>query len=305
MTEIIRLPRTSKRSTSGNGKVVRKHIEKYRVKSDTQLDPYSAGQLIGIYEFDQCPYDGFASCRDISVEEELKRNPFCYLVTVEYSTDTPDRQQSEEDNPLNDPVEIESSSRDEKRSILFDRDGKAILNLAGDYYDPTIQVPISNTVFTFTRNEPAYSYGLSYAYLDHTNGSTFLDAEPDQIKCTRFHARKKSRNKITYYEVTYEFEHSRFGWQPQPLEQGKRMIFRGKKVDIPDEKTGLPISQAVPLIRLDDPVPGWASEIKYYGELVQAGDVIPIPSNMLPDEALYTEHPTIPQAEFSNLGLPV
>lgn len=281
---IDRLPRKTKVSVDNNGRITRTHTEKFRIYSDAQIDQFTAGQALGLTGFSTPAYDPLALLKDFDCEDEAKtRAPWRYIATATYSTGNAPQQ---DDNPLNAPVEITVSTREEKRAILYDRDDNAILNLAGDWYDPAIEIPVSNTVMTFVRNEPSYDWSMAYGYVDHTNLSSFLGAEPDQIKCTRIAGTRKIQGQYVFWPVTYEFEHSRFGWQPRVLEQGRRQYKSGKRSAIFDEITKQPITDPVPIFQ-------------------SGSDIIPVPAASLPTGAIFTIQNAFPQAEFSNIGLPV
>lgn len=319
----------TKSAISSDGRVIRTHSENWEFALDEHVDRFEAANqfasFMGLTVYGLCSYDQNAALRSMECERKPKtRDPWWYKATVEYSTDIPIKK---EEDPLNDPVEIDSDTREEKRPVLWYYDAGQdrnipIRNLAKDWFDPPLDIPVSNVVLRFVRNEPTFVPGLQYAMVDHVNATAIFGAEPGYLKCTKLHQTRKQRNQRVYWQSTYEFEHSRFGWQPRPLDQGRRMIVAGIKRDILDAKSKAPVTDPVPLYLVtqddvdsqpqppteDDPWPttgGTPWNFRGQGLVgVQADDVIPIPPEFVQEYARFAEPNPIPSAEFNDLSLP-
>src|SRR5262249_15878222 len=64
----------------------------------------------------------------------------------------------------------------------IDNPSRAIVNSAGEPFDPPVEIDDSRLVLTLVRNEPAFAPLTSLLYKDAINSDTFLGAAPGLAK---------------------------------------------------------------------------------------------------------------------------
>lgn len=175
-----------------------------------------------------------------------------WRVLIEYSTETPDPETSNEDNPLDEPVK--RSMRTEEVGFVHtkDRNGTYILNTAGVPYLNGVEAPRSISVYVFEKNYAEFGQAEVDALINHVNSAAIGAREPGTVKCTSISMSDEFRNGVAYVPVVMEFKHDPLGWQPNVPEYGymARKPSTNELVNITtptgDEK-GDPISEPWPL----------------------------------------------------------
>lgn len=210
----------------------------FRVFTDDTLDgPIQVRTALGIPRVGD-PYitatefDAGSRCQN--VEGAQSDDPNVWQVTATYSSKKEDPEK-DKDDPLDRAAEIEWSS--EKVSRVMDRDltGKAVVNSAGEKFDPPIEVEESLPLVTITRNEDSYNYSLGLQYQDAVNSDPFFGFDPGQAKIKEIRARSQFENDQYTWKVTYAIVFKREGWQTEVLDQGYWSVNEdGDKVLIKD-----------------------------------------------------------------------
>jgi hypothetical protein len=114
-----------------------------------------------------------------------------------------------------------------------DKDGKAVVNSANDYFDPPITKDQSRPVLTLTRNEQTFNPDLAAQFKDHTNSGGFFGWDVGQVKCSNIVPNEEYHPEIgVYYSVSYEFQFEPKGWKRKVLDQGLRKLTSGKQDNI-------------------------------------------------------------------------
>jgi hypothetical protein len=175
-------------------------------------------------------------------------NPKVWEIRVEYDSETDD----EEENPLDRPAVYAWSFQPATRAVWKDIDGHGILNSAGQYFDPPIEIDDSRPVLTVTRNEADFDPALAISYQDAVNDSDFLGFDAGQAKVANISATSQFENDVAYWQVQYEFHFRREGWELQILDQGRYAKVGGKLVRIPEYDSA---GNAIPNSHVADPVP--------------------------------------------------
>jgi hypothetical protein len=236
-----------------NNKGERSYSRAFQVITDDPLDgPLLVRTASGI------PQRGsiYATATEIDPGAKVKAinpsqdadNPRVWTVKVDYDSVTEDKPE----NPLDRPIEISWTAAPYERVVFNDTDGKAILNSAGDYFDPPLTIDDSRPVLTVVRNEPSYNPTLAIDYQDAVNTDSFLGFSPGQVKVAKIDATSATENDIFYWRVTYEFHFRREGWALSVLDQGRYQKLNNKPVPIPEyDESG----NAVPGSHVSDPVP--------------------------------------------------
>ncbi len=264
----------------------RTHKRVFRVLTDSHSDDGTvAGSAAGLpVPYEQHPGDPGARATKQTVTQDTA-SPRKWIVTVEYSTGT--QEQEEDDNPLNEPVKRSWSVQKISRLLTKNTSGKAVLNAAGDPFDPPAELPRSLTMVKFVRNEASFGGSTIRQYIDKINSRPFGGAAVECIRCDSITADENFKNGVSYFTVTYEFLEDPLGWQPKLLEAG----FRAYKEDDDHELTGPFKVLGEDGKEVDKPVP-----------LDERG--VQIPNDQLPDAAVFLEVDGYYTVDFNALGLP-
>ena len=89
-------------------------------------------------------------CRSVKVRQ-ASGAPRHWTIDAEYSS-APTRDGDNEENPLLRPAKITWRTNQYRQAIDKDITGKAILNSAGDYFDPPVEVDVAYWTFTVKKN---------------------------------------------------------------------------------------------------------------------------------------------------------
>ena len=165
-------------------------------------------------------------------------NPYWWTVTVVY-----DRQGS----PLTQHWEVNWGFARFQKAITKDVNGNAIVNSAGDPFDPPIEVDDDRPQLTITRYESSYSPTTAKTYKDAVNsdvvtidGVTF---PAYTLKITSIAAQRVAVNGTWYWRVTYTIEYRPETWRLQILDRGyRKKVVGGTQVQMFDASSGVPHS---------------------------------------------------------------
>jgi hypothetical protein len=168
-----------------------------------------------------------------------------WTVTVDYAPFDPNSQQDE--NPLDEPPQMDWDAADFEEVVEQDVDGNPVINSAGDPFDPPLTRDNSYPILVITRNEATFSPGLAYSYRNKVNAATFFGSGPRTVRCRPIVGKKQYHAAFgTYYQVTYRFEFNPDGFDKNVLNQGLRRKAGTDRKAI-TTKEGQPISSPVPL----------------------------------------------------------
>ena len=164
-------------------------------------------------------------CRSVKVRQ-ASGAPRHWTIDAEYSS-APTKDGENEENPLLRPAKIQWRTNQYRQAIEKDITGKAILNSAGDYFDPPIEVDRSRWTASVSKNVATVpGYLLDYA--DAINNNSFsisgLSVEQYTAKVQDISISElKIEGDVLYYEFSYSLEFRREKWQPfEVLDQGYR-----------------------------------------------------------------------------------
>lgn len=273
-------------TVSPDGRIVSVIRQSYRIRGGN-VSAALIGLGLDVQPFD--PFDDFpfATLRKAKVKREMTRGQQThFIVDYEWSTETPDVQQSSGGNgngsdPTSKPPKGSFSTRKVTRIYTHDRDGNPILNSAGMPYDPPLQGEFSHFIYKIERAEIAFTDATAAAYVDKLNSSMFLGRPKGFVKCNDITASSESADGMTYWNVSYEFEYAPEGWQPEVLEAGlMELVGEG------EEKT----RQRIKDDEGEDVVEPWPLDDD--GQKLEAGE-----------DVIYTEWETHEEANFNGLGL--
>ena len=170
---------------------------------------------------------------------DIDKGSFCQEITVT-CTDTDGKQwdatatygpydaANQPQNPTLRPLKITWSSTVREKVLVADSDGNAVLNSAGDPFDPPVVVDEYYPVVTIGRAEMTNDPALNFKYRSAINSDVFLGADPGTVKCVPIEAELAFDQDIGwYYNKTYRFEFDQGGWNKGSLDQGLRSLAGG------------------------------------------------------------------------------
>lgn len=231
---------------NGGTKIVRTYSEAYRVETDSVNDgPYVVGSAAGLPLLGSPHFeDPYATCRKLSPKRE-NGNKFTWIVTAEFSTETPDPSENEE-NPVLKPIIRGKRSNKVDLPLVVDLNGDLVLNTAGNQPTTPVMVQRSYGIYTFQKNYSSFNDTFADAIEDAVNSQSFLGKPAGTIRCNDISASEKYEGQFHYWEVTFEFEYNAQGWQPVMLNDGFSQLVSGSLERCLDGN-GEPVTEPVPL----------------------------------------------------------
>lgn len=280
------LYRDTESSVDLDGRVINTFRERYRFESAERLTPKQALANQSYLPFQSHVDDPFAYLRKgKAVEVSGKRNPWWYEFDLEWSSEIPSQPQQDPSNPAADPIEMEIGGNERMVAVYRDRNGKAILNSAKDFFsDPAIERPITTIYVRVTRSVLSFTPADAFAIADRVNSDAYLAATTGQLKMGAPVGRlvPATGQRPQHWRVTYTMLYDPLGWQPKVLDQGLRRLN--------DDDQLVPILDKEGLHPITEPVP-----------LDGAGQ--PVPPEELPDGAHFNEFEVLLETSFASLGL--
>ena len=212
-----------------NSKGVRTYTRVFRLTTSSQNDnAFTVGSNINLPIIGNIfPSDNTAYCTDIDIQ--CVRGWRIWDATVNYSTERKlsDQQSSDPQNPTpptGEPAYITWDTEQFQKPATQDRDGKGIVNSAGDPFIPAEQMDDSRRVVTVQKNLTAVpSWILDYQ--DSVNNASFT---VDGVTVTAGKAKVQRvsvgpielRNGAAFRQVTFVIALRRDGWAYSILDQG-------------------------------------------------------------------------------------
>ena len=202
-----------------NTKGARTYVRKFLLRTTSQADgPFAVGSNASLPIIGNAhPEDANAFCVSLQVENTA---PWAgWTVTANYSDE-----RTIDDTPTDDAAEISWGSEQFQKVAAFDRDGNAIVNSAGDLFDPPAMMDDSRRVVTVTKNlatVPAWILD----YQDAVNSDTFtVDGVSIAVGKAKMQAvtvsPKQRRNNTVFRAVTFTIHLQRDGWGLDILDAG-------------------------------------------------------------------------------------
>lgn len=180
--------------------------ENYTVQDDTDLDVYL--QSIEINRFKD--------------DEQDRLN---WIVTGTFSAPEPGKSDSAKPaaTPLSDPVRYSLEWANYTKLVDMDKDGTAILNSAGDGFDPPIEIDDARPVLVAVRNMASLTdiIALAILYKNAVNTDTFYGATARKAKVESIVSGAiQERNGVEYYAVTIRVQFNDATWDKQLVDRG-------------------------------------------------------------------------------------
>ncbi|WP_254510424.1 hypothetical protein [Anatilimnocola floriformis] len=243
------------RNCSINEKSEPSYSHVYLVRTDNKLQNLPSirsapGIAIGDSYFD----DSFAGCNGVD-SQPYGEDGFWHTVTVNWGP-WPER----EENPLNEPTQVEWNLSQFELEVEKDRNGKPIVNAAGMPPRDILTKDDSRPILTVTHNEASFNGALAYSYRDTVNRAAFFNAPRGTVKVMNISAsRQFSPICGFFYQVKYEFAFNLDGWAKEFLNCGTHELDAGKLKPI--LINGKPTDEPVPLTRAGAKLPAGAAPV--------------------------------------------
>ncbi len=176
--------------------------------------------------YDFHPTNTFHLCRGLSISSETS-SPLHWICEAAFSSEPltqREQDQQQIEDPRQRPPKAKWRTASYRKPVFQDTAGDGIVNSAGDYFDPPIEIDINRWVVTVTKNVSAVpTYILEYEKA--VNDTAFYIqgvyvgervARLAEIDIGEL----ASENEFFYYPFTYTLEFRSETWNVKPLQQG-------------------------------------------------------------------------------------
>lgn len=180
-------------------------------------------------------------CRKLKWKQDRK-SPLHSVVTADYSSEPLNQSdQDQEENPLSRRAKIRWNTAKYQKAIDRDVDGDAVVNSAGDYFDPPPQVDRSRWTATVQKNLASVPSWI-IDYTDAVNDSPFtfqgLSVGTRVAKIMSIEiSDQQVENDIPFFVFGYTLEFRPETWKLLVLDQGMRHIFGTDRFQILDDRS--------------------------------------------------------------------
>lgn len=222
-------------------------------------------------------------CRSLSIKQD-KAAPVKYNVTASYSSAPLSQSEKAEQvsaNPLNRPSTHKWKTNKYNKAVHKDIDGKAVMNSAGEYFDPPPENELFRWTCTVTTNvEFIPAYILEFAEGGPINTDSFtIQGIGVSERCARVvdmdigeqQTVTVGENEVNYFAFSYSLEFRRENWKLRLIDQGTREVSTDdNRYRVPIKDDGTPpkdVKKPWPLnglgFKLADPTPDNAVELEF------------------------------------------
>lgn len=249
-----------------------------RYENQRTIYNQTAGTSLPII-FQSHPSNIFATCRSLTIDHY---QGFVWKAKADYSTEPltqSERERAEDPVPVNRRVKVSWSAANYDKVIVKDKDDNAVINSAGDYYDPPPSVPWDRLTFHFRKNYASPSPWIS-SYCNSVNVSPIsilgIAIPAGMARFTQpSGSEEREENGQIFHETTWNIEVDNKTWQLEVLDEGLRYLDpddatkRINAVDDDGNEVSSPILLNGSGAKLDNPTISNAvyNEHKVYSEL--------------------------------------
>jgi len=236
---------TGQGRSASNEKGIRRYSRAFRLETTSQDDgPYAVGSNGSLPKIGSIhPEDANAWCFSLRVENS---NPWKgWTVTAEY---TSEREITED--PTAEPAAITWASEQFQKPVVIDKNGYAVVNSAGDPFDPPIMMDDSRRVITISKNLAVVPAWI-LTYQDAVNSDAFnIDGITVAAGLAKVQAvtvgEVQRRNGIAFRVVTLVIHLQKDGWVVKSQDIGFRELGYGggrQNIlnDVDDERPSAPV----------------------------------------------------------------
>jgi hypothetical protein len=185
-------------------------------------------------------------------------------------------------NPFDCAPFVETETLPYQVPLVYDRDGNAVLNSAGDAFESPPERDQYRTVTKITVNQVSYDDQYARSLQDNINNDSFAGADPRTLKIAKITSVPHwAAGYGQVWRTTYEIHYDPKGWTRKILDMGYKQI---------DDSSG----QLVPILLKDGSKPSSACMLD------GSGHYIPDPT---PNDAVQLEFHVYNEISFASLGL--
>jgi hypothetical protein len=273
--------------TGTNTRGVRRYVRKFKLDADKTDDAYTVGSNASLPKIgDSHPSDTAARCEILRVEHT---DPYRgWTVTAEYSSELQNSAGTGglNNNPTLDVAQISWGSEQFQRPLIVDKNGDAVVNSAGDPFDPPAMIDDSRRVVTVQKNLTAVPTWI-LDYQDAVNNDAFsVDGVSIAIGQAKMQlvtvGPVQERNGTLFRQVNFQIQFQRDGWAVDILDAG----FREKDPADSTKRIAITLDDgtdpSTPVLlngsgsKLDDPTPATAQFISFDAYKERAFSSLPL-----------------------------
>lgn len=199
----------------------------WKVKTNNKFDDQTVvlahfTGTMGITYLSAHPSNGYFTARKIDAKQ-LAASPYAWIVTVTYSTEPLREDEDEPENPLSRPVRITWSSELSQEFTTKDKDGKPMLNSAGDPLEPWERDDV-RWIIRLTKNFSSLPSWVAN-YVNKVNSSSLtiqgitLAARTCKLQALNI-GEQQVQNDIPYIEVSADIAYRPDAWDVKRLDEG-------------------------------------------------------------------------------------
>lgn len=231
------------------------------------------GSTVPTPYFSTHPNDSRFLCKRVVTRQDRK-SPVLWLLSADYDTAPWDTE--DEEDPLDRRTKVSWATNKYQKAVEKDRNGKAILNAAGDYFDPPPLKDVSRWTATLTKNLPAVPTWI-FGYEDALNNANWtlqgLTIPKNAAKIFSISISDIQREgDVEYYVFSYSVEFDTIDlWKGKYLNQGFYYLDpnepdpdkKRKRCKIKGKDSASPVLLAVNGDQILNPSPATATFMEY------------------------------------------
>lgn len=250
--ELIGSPSGVARSSTQDADWKRTYVQHWRAITDNPLigpgevranAPVAIGQTYNAgTESDSGSY-----CQQIAVSEDTTADDGCqWIISAQYGPF--DVMSQAPEVPFTQRPKLSFGFSEFQQVQTVDANGDAILNSAGDPFNPPLMEDVSWPIMTITRNEPGFNLGLVATAKGKINALPWFGRPAKWWRCLNIAGDEaQDPDGAIYFVVTYQFALNPNEWTAEVLDQGMRELnSNGERVAILD-KYGNKVTEPWPL----------------------------------------------------------
>jgi hypothetical protein len=244
---------TPDRGASMDATFVRNSDRKFLVYSDVYDDENFVLFNLGIGIGNAQPFDAQQRCIGLAVRSTGRAacptdqsDATRWEATVTYGPWNP-LTLSYDGNPVNIPMRFRFDFENTSIPCIVDVDGKPIVNSAGDYYDPPVEMDHAKVTLTVSRNESGPNPAVILALENVLNVAVWngFPAKTVRFLCPTMPEVEYSQATSSFYwPMQYKFDIDFNTWVKQVLNRGYRQLDSNGKL-VPIYVNGQPLSDPV------------------------------------------------------------
>ena len=196
------------------------------------------------------PDQAYLYCQRVNAEavDQAYQN---FEVTASYGIEQTTGAGGDLADPLSAPVQRTLRLAHSTEAIDTDIDDAAIVNIAGEPFDPPLQANFADLQINFVRNEAEHPIAKAMAYKWRTNADTFMGAAPDTAIIADIAATENLDADPTYWQVSYSIifreptdKHPK-PWTIRTLHRGFRYVDADGNTVTATDTEGKPLNEPI------------------------------------------------------------